>query len=244
MTTLDVHETSTPLEPVGESSAGRRAWTAWVLVAVILVGAGFGARYILQARQQAARSVFLNSVVLEAQQLPVGPADAATVAAVQVAAGDVVQTGQTLAQLTLPSSATVATDSGGNSSVLLAPTDGVIVSVSHPAGSVVKAGEAVVTEYASSSLSFLATVAVRHAQKLRIGMGASVDGPGLSEPIEATVGAAQPNLAGSTPDVIEVTLIPRQLSDVEKLIPGLGFRATVALTSAPKDAAPVLGVGP
>jgi HlyD family secretion protein len=185
---------------------------------------------------------YAHAAVLGAQQIPVGPAPACR--SLPVISCALRRAAPTLAQFALPSSASIATEPGGNSGVLVAPADGVIVSVDRPAGSVVKAGESVVTEYASASLSFIATVPVKRAKKLRIGMAVLVDGPGLGVPIKATVGPAQPNLDGTTPNVIDVKLVPLRLSDVLGLVPGLGFTATVSLANYPKNAASVLGAGP
>jgi multidrug resistance efflux pump len=239
MTALEARHAHAVTQPNTPPPA-RRAWAAWLLVIVIAAGAVFAGHWLIEKRHQAATTMVLDSAVLGAQQIPVGPADAATVASVQVVAGDLVRAGQTLAQLAVASDDPASTGAG----ILLAPADGVIVSVDRPAGSVVKAGEPVVTEYSSASLSFVANVAVVRAQKLRLGMAVSISGPGLSAPIAATVGAAQPNLNGSTPNVIDVALIPNRLSDVRGLVPGLAFRATVTLTDYPANAASVLGVGP
>jgi multidrug resistance efflux pump len=220
------------------SSAEKRPWSAWLAVFVIVGVAAFGGHYLIEKRHQAATSMVLESAVLGAQQIPVGVSDAATVASVQVAIGDLVRAGQTLAQLTLSGAA-----SPNNSAVLAAPADGVVVSIDRPAGSVVKAGEPVVTEYSSSSLSFVVPVAVDRAQRLRIGMTVSVDGPGLTNPISARVGPAQASLDGQNPNVVSVALIPARLSDVRDLVPGLAFRATVRLTEYPQGASSVLRGG-
>jgi multidrug resistance efflux pump len=229
-------------DPLNAQPRGRRNWTAWLLVLLIVAAAVVGGRYLIERRHREATAMILDSAVLGAQQIPVGPADAATVASVQVVAGDIVRAGQTLAQLSLPASA--AGNAPANSGVLVAPADGVVVTIDRPAGSVVKAGEPVVTEYASASLTFLATVSVSRAQKLKVGMAVSISGPGLTNSIKATVGAAQPKLDGSAPNVVDLKLIPANLADVRGLVPGLAFRATVTLTGYPKDAAPVLGGGP
>jgi multidrug resistance efflux pump len=158
---------------------------------------------------------------------------------VQVAAGDVVHAGQALARVNY--AASVASDA--NSSVLTAPVSGVVISVQGPAGAVVKAGEAVVTMYASASLTFVVSATVDDAKKLRTGMSVVVSGPGLAVPIAAAVGSAQANLSGNSPNHVNIALIPARIDDVRNLVPGLAFQAEVALTKYPEGAPFVLSGG-
>jgi multidrug efflux pump subunit AcrA (membrane-fusion protein) len=209
----------TPIEEPAKATP-TQAWTAWAAVIVIAAAAVVGSRYLIVRRHEVATTMTLSSAVLGAQQVPVGPADAATVASIQVSVGDVVHAGQTLAQVSFASAA------AGNTAVLTAPVDGVIFSVAAPAGSVVKAGEPVVTEYSSASLAFVAPIPVAQ-----------------SKPINATVGAAQASLNGGNPTVVNVALLPVRLSDVSDLVPGLAFHATVQLTKYPSGASSVLRGG-
>lgn len=228
----DVSEPNRP----ARRSRSLSAWVAVVLIAVTAIAAG---RYLIDKRHETATKLTLDSAVLGAQTVPVGPADAAIVASVQVAAGDIVRAGQALARVNYAASAA----SNANTAVLSAPVDGVVISVQGPAGSVIKAGEAAITMYASASLTFVVSAAVDAAKKLRTGMSVVVSGPGLAVPIAASVGSAQANLSGNSPNHVNITLIPARISDVRNLVPGLAFQADVALTKYPEGAPFVLSGG-
>jgi multidrug resistance efflux pump len=230
---------SSDLSEAKQPPRAGRSVSAWLAVGVIAVTAVAAGRYLIDKRHETATKLTLESAVLGAQSVPVGPADAAIVASVQVAAGDVVHAGQALARVNYAASAA----SDANSGVLTAPVNGVVISVQGPAGSVVKAGEAVVTMYASASLTFVASTAVDVAKKLRTGMSVVVNGPGLPAPIAASVGSAQANLSGNSPNHVNIALIPARISDVRNLVPGLAFQADVALTMYPEGAPFVLSGG-
>jgi hypothetical protein len=216
-----------------------RSWTSWLAILLIVAAAVVGGRYLVDQRTRPATTMKLGSVVLNAQQIPIGPGDVATVSSVQVAVGDVLTAGETIAHILYPAGA----GTPAHTALLPAPTDGVVVSIDAPAGSVVRSGLPVVTEYSSASLDFIAPVAVKRAQNLRLGMSVSVDGPGLSDPIAATVGAVQASLNGNQPNIVNVILTPKRVADVRDLVPGLAFQATVNLVDYPRGASTVLRGG-
>jgi multidrug resistance efflux pump len=120
---------------------------------------------------------------------------------------------------------------------LNAPTAGTVAALDVPVGGVAKAGEPVIILYDQTKLTFQAQVTINELRKLRVGMTASVRGPGLNRPIAVKLDHVVPHvgpdpLAGT--DRITVVLVPEPgaVGTVSKLVPGLQFRATVDTRTA------------
>ena len=210
------------------------------MVVLIVGGAAFAAYGLIGWRLAGPGSATLETVVLDAPRLHIGTTGSSEVETVEVAEGDLVAAGDLLAVVLLPSvdGAPPQADS------LVAPTDAVVVTVDQPAGSVVRAGEPVVTLYDPAALQFVATAPVETVTGLDVGMVAMVEGPGLPEPIPTTVRSVRVSRDGATtPDHLSVRLQPQDPADVSGLVPDLPFTATVDLRSAPEGAPSVVTVG-
>ena len=232
--------TPAPSRPRRSTRGRRSSWTAWSMVALIVGAAVFATFELVGWRLAGPRSATLETVVLDAPRLHIGTTESSEVEAVEVAAGDLVEAGELLAVVILPS----VDGAPREADSLLAPTDAVVVHVAQPPGSVVRAGEPVITLYDPDALEFVATAPVETVTSLDVGMTAMVEGSGLTEPIRATVRAVRVSSDGSTtPDHLSVRLQPEDPADVSGLIPDLPFTATVDLRSAPNGAPSVVTVG-
>lgn len=232
--------TPAPTRPRRSTRGRRSSWTAWFMVALIVGAAVFAAFELVGWRLAGPRSATLETVVLDAPRLHIGTTESSEVETVEVAAGDLVEAGDLLAVVILPS----VDGAPREADSLLAPTDAVVVHVAQPAGSVVRAGEPVLTLYDPDALEFVATAPVETVTSLDVGMTAMVEGSGLTEPIRATVRSVRVSSDGSTtPDHLSVRLQPEDPADVSGLIPDLPFTARVDLRSAPDGAPSVVTVG-
>jgi multidrug efflux pump subunit AcrA (membrane-fusion protein) len=227
--------------PVRRRRKGRRPWTAWLAIVLLVGAAALGGRYLVAYRTASQARMSLDSAVLSATPIPIGSPSAAVVSQVGVSAGQIVTAGQTLAVVqSVEASSSIARQTV----VLIAPSAGTILTVDHPQGSVVRPGDSVVTMYRSDQFTFVASVPVSDADRLRAGMAARVSGPGLSTPLLASVTRAQPNINGATPDRVSVVLTPGDTSATARLLPGLAYRADIELTSVGNQAHPIIGSGP
>jgi len=216
----------------------RRSWTAWLLLLLVLGGAGYGGYRLVDQRVAASSQLALDRVVLTAVPVPVGSPDAAVVSTVGVAAGQAVTAGTELAVIRL-----TATDGVTDEVTLTAPADGTVVTVDAQPGSVVRAGESVVTLYDPTAMTFETQVPVEDVEGLAAGMTASISGPGLSSPVQATVDRVVPVIggAGDTTTTMTVVLVPVDPAGVAALVPGVPLRGTLDTTSA--DGSSVLDAG-
>jgi multidrug resistance efflux pump len=225
---------SEPLPPPKKGSRLRKAArvTRTVIVVLILVAAAvIGGGYI--TRQRIADRAFVNAgtAVLSAAPIAVGSADAGVVSEVLVADRDDVAAGAMLARVTL-------TGTGGKPRVqeLRAPAAGVVTQILTP-GQVARAGEPVATLYDPAKLVFSVDVPLPTLRKLRLGMRASLTGPGLPGEINATLASVKPKVDGvvSAGDQLTVVLTPDSatLPTVRTLVPGLQFAVVVDTTTAP-----------
>jgi multidrug resistance efflux pump len=143
-----------------------------------------------------------------------------------------VAAGQELAHVRLTAGGT-----GQQTEVLRAPIAGTVSAVNVEAGSVARAGEPVVTLYDQDRLTFQAKVPVEQLRKLRLGMNASISGPGLDHRVAATLDHVVPKV-GDAPladtDQLTVVLVPApgDVGRVRTLVPGLEFRAVVDTKTA------------
>ncbi|MEN3306293.1 MAG: hypothetical protein V7603_2495 [Micromonosporaceae bacterium] len=220
-----------------------RGLRTFVVTLVLFAAAAFGGVYIVQHRLAAQAYVDLGTAMLTADAVPVGSPNAAVVTAVKVTAQGHVSAGQTLAVLTLTSGGTsqpsaggsagaTATTQGAMQQVLKAPMDGTVATVDVALGGVVKAGEPVVTLYDQSKLTFQAEVPVDRLRRLRLGMTAFIDGPGLSHRVRATLARIVPRVGSGVPsgsDPLIVVLVPQAgaKATVSTLLPGLPYTAVV-----------------
>jgi len=169
-------------------------------------------------------------VVLTAEPMPVGSPDAAVVTSVSVTAGESVRDGATLAVIRLTSSA----DGTQQDVTLTAPTAGRVVGVDAQPGSVVRAGEAVVTLYDPQQLTFQTELPIDDVESLAVGMTATISGPGLSRSVRATVERVVPVMADTATEgaTMTVVLVPVDPDSVAQLVPGVPLRGTLDTTSA------------
>jgi multidrug resistance efflux pump len=233
----------TPAEPAAPAAPPKtrsvrgflRVLRTFVVVAALVAGAVLGGTYIVDQRMAAKAFVELNGAVLTARPVLVGSADAGVVAQVLVAERDTVAAGQELARVTLTANGTSATP---QTRVLRAPTAGTVSAVNVAVGGVARAGEPVVTLYDPAGLTFNVDVPLADLRKLRLGMTASITGPGLNRPITATLEHVVPRVGTEDPlsasDRLTVVLAPREadVARVRKLVPGLRFTATVDTKTA------------
>lgn len=229
---------------MAERRSGRlRAWSAWLIVILLVAGAAIGVPALVRQRREPPAAMSLGDAVLVGESVPVGPADAtasAVVSAVTVRAGDAVQTGQRLAMVRFPEVLRGNRTIPAVTRAVTAPKDAVVVAVDRKAGSVVRPGEPVVSLYFPDELAFQTTVPIEQLADLRVGMTATIEGPGLSTPLEVAVGRVVPDLDEvPDPEHVVLALLPHNGADVRRLVPGLAFTATVDLTSAP-SAAPLV----
>lgn len=210
-----------------------RALRTAFVVLVLLAGAAAGGTYIVRERQAARAFVSLGTVVLAADAVLIGSAEAGVVTEVLVREQDRIGAGQPLARVRL----TAAPSGEPRGQTLTAPTAATVSAVNVAAGGVAKPGEPVLTLYDQRKLSFHAQVPIDALRQLRLGMTAAVTGPGLAQPVTATLDHVVPRVAvdpGATEDRLTVVLIPAaaDIGTVSSLVPGLRFTATVDTRTA------------
>jgi hypothetical protein len=217
-----------------------RAIRTFIVVVALLAGAAAGGAYVVRQRQAASAFVELGGAVLTADAVPVGSPDAGLVTDVMVTDQSHVAAGQDLAKVTLTASGT----GKQQVQVLHAPTAGTVSAVNVAVGGVAKPGEPIVTLYDEGELTFQADVAVKDLRRLRVGMTASITGPGLGRRISATLDHVVPKVGGdplATADRLTVVLVPaaNDIATVRTLVPGLRFR-TIVDTKTAADGTPAV----
>jgi multidrug resistance efflux pump len=237
------------IRPPGRRRSFARALRTSVVVLILLAAAVVGGGYVVRERMLAHDHVDLGTAVLTAEAVPVGAADAAVVGKILVGEQAHVSAGDALAEVTLtalapsvaPSKAGAATGGGTRQTqtqVLRAPMAGTVAAVNTAVGAVVSAGGPVVTLYDKTKLTFQAKVPVAVLRRLRLGMTAYVEGPGLADRVAVTVQRIVPRV-GTDPatgaDQLTVVLVPKpsEVGTVSTLVPGLLFAAIVDTTTAP-----------
>ena len=101
--------------------------------------------------------------------------------------------------------------------------------------------------YDQARLTFQADVPLEALRRMRLGMTAYVEGPGLAHRITATLDHVVPVVGAgqsSTTDALTVVLIPTDTdrATVSSLVPGLRFNAQVDTNTA-ADALPAVNTG-
>jgi multidrug resistance efflux pump len=218
---------------------GRRSWSAWALLMVLVAGAAYGGYRVVEYRVAGAATVTLDRVTLVAAPVPVGSPDAAVVREVAVTPGETVAGGATLAVIEL------AVGGGDTRTVTLtAPLAGNVVRVDARPGSVVRAGESVVTLYDPATLGFETDLPVGVVEGLATGMTARITGPGLAEPVEAAVDRVVPviDAASAESSTMTVVLVPADESSVVHLVPGVPLTGELDTTTG-SGGGSVLGAG-
>jgi multidrug resistance efflux pump len=213
-----------------------RGLRTFVVTLALFAAAALGGTYIIKHRLSGQAYVDLGTAMLTADAVPIGSPNAAVVTAMKVNAQSKVSAGQPLAVLTLTagtaSPSTAAAAPPAIQQVLRAPMAGTVASVDVALGGVVKPGEPVVTLYDQAKLTFQAEVPVDRLKRLRLGMTAFIDGPGLAHRIRATLAHIVPRV-GDDPvsgrDRLTVVLLPQTsaASTVSTLVPGLPYSAVV-----------------
>jgi multidrug resistance efflux pump len=206
-----------------------------VVVFVLLTAAATGGTYLVQRRLAAQDYVDAGTATLTADPIAVGAADAGVVKEVLVTDRTSVTAGAPLARVTL-------TGNGAGSApevqVLRAPAAGIVTTVDVAAGEVARAGEPVITMYDPTKMSFVVDVPLRTLRKLRLGMTATISGPGLPGPVRTTLDQVVPKVdtdgAKVSSDALTVVLEPNRadLNTVRTLVPGLTFHVVVDTTTA------------
>jgi acetyl/propionyl-CoA carboxylase alpha subunit len=206
-----------------------------VVVFVLVTAAATGGTYLVQQRLAAKAFVDVGTAVLTAQPIAVGAADAGVVKEVLVADRASVTAGAALATVTLTANGTSAEP---EVRVLRAPAAGIVTAIDVAPGEVARAGEPVITLYDPAKMSFVVRVPLQTLRRLRLGMTAAISGPGLRNPVSATLDQVVPKVdaAGSDPssDALTVILKPDRadLDTVLTLVPGLTFDVVVDTTTA------------
>ncbi len=235
MTAVDSHRPlrapAAPSRAVRRSkppTKGRRSWAAWLVLLLVLAGAGYGGYQLVEHRVAAAAQLDLDEVTLVADPVPVGSPNAAVVSSIAVTPGGAVSAGADLAVIDL-------TVGGGERETvtLTAPIDGNVVRIDAQPGSVVRAGESVVTLYDPATLTFQTQLPMKDVEGLETGMVASIDGPGLPGPVEAAVDRVVPVIdpAGVDGTSMTVVLAPLDASSVAHVVPGVPLSGTLDTTS-------------
>jgi multidrug resistance efflux pump len=211
-----------------------RVVRTFLVVTALLGGAAVGGTYLTQQRLAARAFVDLGTAVLTAQAVPVGTTEAGVVTTVVVAERDTVTAGQELARIRLTAVGPIPQP---RTQILRAPTAGTVSAVNVAAGEIARAGEPVITLYDEGKLTFNVEVPVELLRRLRLGMAATVEGPGLGRPIAATFDRVVPKIGGdplTATDRLTVVLVPTaaDAGRVRTLVPGLRFTATVDTDTA------------
>jgi multidrug resistance efflux pump len=205
-----------------------------LVVLILLAGAAVGGAYVVQQRVAARAYVDAGTAVLTAQPMPVGSADAGVVTELLVSSRESVTAGAPLARITLTAA---GADTKPRVQVLRAPNAGIVTDINVAVGGVARAGEPVITLYDPTKLAFLVEVPLDTLRKLRLGMTASISGPGLNGRVGATLEQVVPKV-DTDPlrdnDRLTVVLKPdaAQLDTVRTLVPGLQFDVVVDTNTA------------
>ncbi len=207
----------------------------FLAVAVLLAAAGYGGFLIINERLADQAYVRLGSVVLTAEAVPVGFPDAVVVTQVDVREHARVEVGQELA---------LVTGAQGQIEVLIAPVAGTVAAVKVGGGGVARGGEPIIVLYDQAQLTFQADVPLDQIRRMRLGMTAYIEGPGLAKQIAATLDHVIPVVGDAPTDRLTVVMVPvpADRASVSTLVPGLRFAARVDTTTAP-DALPVVNAG-
>lgn len=211
----------------------RRSLGAWLVLLLVVAGACYGGYRLVEHRLAGAGQVALDRVTLVADPIPVGSPDAAVVSSVAVTPGSTVSAGADLAVIEL------AVGGGATQLVTLtAPVDGNVVRIDAQPGSVVRAGESVVTLYDPGTLSFQTELPVEEVEELQTGMTATITGPGLSTPVDSAVARVVPviDADGVEGTTMTVILTPIDESSVAQLVPGVPLTGTLDTTSGANGA--------
>ncbi|BFU44387.1 HlyD family efflux transporter periplasmic adaptor subunit [Krasilnikovia sp. MM14-A1004] len=206
-----------------------------VVVLILLGAAAVGGTYLVRQRLADRAFVDAGTAVLTAEPIPVGSAAAGIVEQVYVRDGSAVAGGARLASLAI----TTVPGSPPRIEQLRAPATGLVSEINVAQGQVARGGEPVITLYDPAAMSFVVDVPAQVLRRLRLGMTAYVDGPGLSSRITTTLDRVEPKVttiaAPADPrGLITVVLKPAQgdLETVRTLVPGLRFDVVVDTTTA------------
>ncbi|GAB1640932.1 HlyD family efflux transporter periplasmic adaptor subunit [Krasilnikovia sp. MM14-A1259] len=212
----------------------RVARTTLVVVA-LLAAAGVGGTYLVRQRLADRAYVDAGTAVLTAEPIPVGSAAAGVVEQVYVQDGSAVAGGARLASLAI----TTAPGTKPRIEDLRAPATGLVSEINVAQGQVARGGEPVITLYDPAAMSFVVDVPVETLRKLRLGMTAYVDGPGLPRRITTTLDRVEPKVSmiptpADPSGLLTVVLKPAagDLVTVRTLVPGLQFSVVVDTTTA------------
>jgi hypothetical protein len=207
----------------------------FLALAILLASAGFGGFLIIRQRLADQAFVELGSVVLTAEAVPVGFAEAVVVNQVNVRQHARVEVGQALATVT---------GALGRVQVLTAPVAGTVAAVKVGVGGVARGGEPIIMLYDQARLTFQAEVPLAQLRRMRLGMTTYIEGPGLSNQITTTLDHVIPVVGDAPSDRLTVVLMPdaKDRATVSTLVPGLQFAARVDTTTAP-HAVPAVNAG-
>jgi len=206
-----------------------------VVVLVLLAAAVAGGSYIVRERVAAGAFVDAGTAVLTAPPIPVGSADAGVVKEITVADRESVTAGAELARVTLTAD---GVSDEPKVQTLRAPVAGIVTVVNVAVGEVARAGEPVVTLYDPTKLQFQVEVPLDALRKMRLGMSASISGPGLNGEVAAKLEKVVPKVDAGDPAAVSDRLTvtfkpdPASLATVQTLVPGLQFAVVVDTNTA------------
>lgn len=226
-----------PTPPARPSRVRRalRVLRTAVMVLALVAAAVIGGSYVVERRVAAQAFVDAGTAVLTAEPVPVGSADAGVVRQLLVADQDSVTAGAPVARIALPAE---GPDYAPRVQVLRAPTAGIVTGIDVAVGEVARPGEPVVTLYDPTKLAFLVDVPLDALRRMRLGMTATISGPGLSSPVTATLDKVVPKVDPADParvsDRLTVIFKPAaaQQATVRTLVPGLQFDVVVDTNTA------------
>jgi multidrug resistance efflux pump len=231
---VDAHE-----RPMPRRGLDLKKWRARVAVLLMISAAVFAGAKLVHVRDVASAKLGLGTVTLTAAGIPVESVTPGRVTSVSVQAQQRVSAGERLGTLV----ATTTSPSGvpGQKTVVLtAPSNGIVTSDPTPVGTALQSGQPFVQIYDPSQLRFVASVRAADLTRLSRGMVVTLKADGLLQPIKAVVDRAVPQVVqanqvgqtGSSSGPLQLVLVPKNIQDVGRLVPGLQFTGEVDTTSS------------
>jgi multidrug resistance efflux pump len=229
---------SPPPPPARQRRATFRKWRARFFVLVLLAAAVLAFIRINQSHVSKAAEIDLGTVQLTSQVVPVETPQPGQVITVDVVAEQRVTEGERLGTVEV-----ITTNSQGkpvrDTIVIRAPLDGIVVDNPVTKGSTLQPGLPFVQLYDPTKVYFTAQVPLADLPELASGMVATLKAEGLKHSISAVVQRAVPRVGTSQTDVpanaMRLVLVPRNLTEVTGLKPGLRFTGTVDTSTVPSS---------
>jgi multidrug resistance efflux pump len=233
-----------PRQPAGNRY---RRWRARGLVVLMIVFAALIAWTILQSQATRDATLDLAPVTLTAQSVPIMTSLPGLVTAVDVEAGDRVTSGQKVGEIEV-----TTTNSQGKAvvtrQVLKAPRAGVVVDDPMPVGSTLQPGVGFLELYDPSEVTLVAEVPLSYLPEIAPGMTADLKAENVAGHIEAVVKRAVPRVESDETSELnknraKLVLVPKDVQQVSRLIPGLRFTGTIDTRTGSGDEPVTVYVG-